>query len=123
MQEHFDLTHGFVIVMGGLVVDVSRDKRRVWYKGCDILTITPACFEECFKTDVFKDIDLSTLTREKIDQRQKVDQLAKSLVVQALRFCFQFVARIKQSLPVSLLELNTFAHALCALFIYILWWY
>ena len=110
--------------MGGLVIDMSRDKRRVWPQSCNILTVTPACFEECFERDAFRDVDLSFLTREKIEGKQKVDQLAKSLIiVQALWFCFQFVARIWQSLPVSLLELNTFAHSLCALFIYILWWY
>lgn len=84
-----------------------------------------AClFEECFEKDTFKDIDLSFLTREQIDGRQKVDRLAKTLIViQALWFCFQFAARIWQSLPVSLLELNTFAHSFCALFIYVLWWH
>ena len=116
--------HGFVIVMGGIVLDMSSDKERVWPQDCNILTITPACFEECFERDVFKDIDLSFLSRDKIESKQKVDQLAKCLIViQALWFCFQFVARIWQSLPVSLLELNTFAHSLCALFIYILWWH
>ena len=115
--------HGFVIVMGGLVIDMSRDKRRVWPSDCNNLTITPACFEECFEKDAFKNIDLSFMTREKIEGKQKVDHLAKSLIViQALWFCSQFIARIWQSLPVSLLELNTFAHSLCALFIYILWW-
>ena len=110
--------------MGAIVVDMSRDDRRVWPHDCNTLTITPACFEECFERDAFKDIDLGFLTREKIEGKQKVDQLAKSLIVlQALWFCFQFMARIWQSLPVSLLELNTFAHSLCALFIYILWWY
>jgi hypothetical protein len=105
-------------------VNMSRDKERVWPQGCNILTITPACFEECFEKDAFKDIDLSFLTREKIGSRQKVDGLAKTLVIiQALWFCFQFSARIWQSLPVSLLELNTFAHSLCALFIYVLWWH
>lgn len=116
--------HGFVIVMGGIVLDMSCDKERVWPEGCNVLTITPACFEECFEKDAFKDIDLSFLSREKIEGKQKVDLLAKCLIViQALWFCFQFIARIWQSLPVSLLELNTFAHSLCALFIYILWWY
>lgn len=110
--------------MGGLVVDMSHDKERVWPKGCDILTITPACFEECFSNEAFKDIDLGFLTRKEIDGRQKVDQLAKTLVIiQTLWFCFHFVARVWQSLPISLLELNTFAHSLCALFIYILWWH
>ena len=27
-----------------------------------------------------------------------------------------------QRIPISLLELNTFGHAICALFIYLLWW-
>jgi hypothetical protein len=110
--------------MGGLVVDMSRDTERIWPQGCNTLTITPACFEECFEKDAFKDIDLSFLTHEQIEGRQKVDRLAKTLtIIQALWFCFQFVVRIWQSLPVSLLELNTFAHSICALFISILWWH
>ena len=109
-----------MVVMGGLVVDMKR----VWPQGCDILTITPACFEECFDKEAFASIDLSFLTRDRIDGKQKVDRLAKTLVVvQALWFCCHFVARICQSLPVSLLELNTFAHSLCDWFIYILWWH
>jgi hypothetical protein len=103
MGEKFDIIHGFVIVMGGIVVDMSRDKARVWPQDCNILTITPACFEDCFERGVFKDINFSFLTREKIEAKQKVDQLAKSLVImQALWFWFQFMARIWQSLPVSL---------------------
>lgn len=87
--ERFELTHGFVIVMGGLVVDMSHDTERVWPHGHNMLTITPACFEECFEKDGFRDIDLSFLTREKIDNRQKVDRLAKTLIIiQALWFCF-----------------------------------
>lgn len=41
---------------------------------------------------------------------------------QALWFCVQCITRLAQSLPVSLLELNTFGHALCTLAIYIFWW-
>ena len=29
---------------------------------------------------------------------------------------------VAQRIPISLLELNTFGHAVCALFIYLLWW-
>ena len=29
---------------------------------------------------------------------------------------------VAQRIPISLLELNTFAHAICALLIYFLWW-
>ncbi|KAJ4367805.1 hypothetical protein N0V86_009641 [Didymella sp. IMI 355093] len=110
--------------MGGLVVDMSRDLERTWPASCNTLTITPACFEELFEKPGFCDIDLSFVTRDKIEARQKTDNLAKLLVIiQALWFCINFIVRINQKLPVSLLELNTFAHALCALFIYMLWWH
>ena len=29
---------------------------------------------------------------------------------------------VAQRIPISLLELNTLGHAICALFIYLLWW-
>lgn len=31
-------------------------------------------------------------------------------------------APVAQRVPISLLELNTFGHAVCLLFIYLLWW-
>ena len=35
----------------------------------------------------------------------------------------QFITRVSQRKVISLLELNTFAHAFCALLIYALWWH
>jgi hypothetical protein len=32
------------------------------------------------------------------------------------------LVRVGQALPVTLLEINTFAHSICALLVYILWW-
>jgi hypothetical protein len=107
--------------MGGLVVDMARDKQRVWPEWCNTLTVTPACVEECFGREAFKDISLDFLTLESINGRSKVDPLAKFVtIIQAMWFCIQFIVRMNQSLPVSLLELNTFAHSLCALISYIL---
>jgi len=37
-------------------------------------------------------------------------------------FCIQCLTRFFQHLAISLLELNTFGHAVCTLFIYALWW-
>lgn len=71
-----------------------------------------------------RDIGLQFLSLESIDGRSKVDRLAKFFaILQATWFCIQFIVRMHQSLPVSLLELNTFAHSLCALIIYVLWWH
>lgn len=44
--------------MGGVVIDMSDDRKRVWPPGCDTLTITPACFEEWLETEAFNDINL-----------------------------------------------------------------
>ena len=44
--EKSDLTHGFVIVMRGLVLDMLRDKKRVWLQGSNLVVITPASFEK-----------------------------------------------------------------------------
>ena len=49
-------------------------------------------------------------------------------VIQALTsttatwFCVQCLTRFAQGLAISLLELNTFGHAVCTLFIYFMWW-
>ncbi|KAK3688991.1 hypothetical protein B0T22DRAFT_490553 [Podospora appendiculata] len=56
--------------------------------------------------------------------KSKANGMAKALVcLQALWFCIQCLARVAQGLPLSLLELNTVAHALCALTVYVLWWH
>jgi hypothetical protein len=64
--------------------------------------------------------DLST---EEILDKSKAGGFDKAIVcTQATWFLTQLIARIGQGLPISLLELNTAAHALCALLIFILWW-
>ena len=61
------------------------------------------------------------LSEEEIWDKSKVNGPAKAIVcIQALWFCAQCVGRLGQRLPVSLLELSTFAHAICALLVYVL---
>ncbi|KAJ5774279.1 hypothetical protein N7457_009175 [Penicillium paradoxum] len=123
-SQTFDLSHGFLVVMGGLVVDMSRDTERVWPMWCDSLTITPACVEECFGLDLFDDIDFQFLSKEAIAGRSKRDYFTKFITsIQVVWFSAQFFIRLNESLPISLLELNTFAHSICALAIYLLWWH
>ena len=67
---------------------------------------------------------LPQLSLEQIEDKAKANGLAKTIVcAQAIWFCLQCVTRIIQGLSISLLELNVFCHALCALLIYILWWH
>lgn len=43
--------------------------------------------------------------------------------IQVLWFCSQCATRLAQNMAVSLIELNTFAHCVSALFIYAFWWH
>ncbi len=66
---------------------------------------------------------LPELSKEMIMDKSKADGLAKLiLLVQSCWFCVNCLTRIAQRLPLSLLE-TTFAHALCTLITYLLWWY
>jgi hypothetical protein len=63
------------------------------------------------------------ISEESIRDKSKASGLAKTLVcLQTIWFCFQCITRLAFHLSICLLELNTFAHAICTLFIYMLWW-
>ena len=63
------------------------------------------------------------LSQGDIEDKSKSDGLAKLITCwQATWFCVQCICRLTQGLSISLLELNVFGHAICALFIYMLWW-
>ncbi|KAK3321324.1 hypothetical protein B0T19DRAFT_432087 [Cercophora scortea] len=68
--------------------------------------------------DIIPDISAET-----INDKSKTNHLAKTIVcIQAIYFCVQVISRLGFGLGISLLELNTSAHAVCALLIYLLWW-
>lgn len=63
------------------------------------------------------------ISKEDLQDKSKASGLAKALVcLQASWFCVQCLVRVGQALPVTLLEINTFAHSICALLVYSLWW-
>lgn len=63
-------------------------------------------------------------SEDEIRDKSKSDGVSKALVcVQACWFCAQCASRIAQGLPITLLELNTLGHSVCALLIYLIWWH
>lgn len=67
--------------------------------------------------------NLLQLQRVVLQNPGKANAIGKAITcVQAIWFCSQCIARLSGSLAVSLLELNTFAHCISALLIYIFWW-
>lgn len=67
---------------------------------------------------------LPNISEKTILDKSKADWFSKAVALgQASWFCLNCIARLTEGLPVSLLEVTTFAHALCALLTYILWWH
>ena len=106
--------------MGGFAID-TRGVRPNFLPGNRrrlILTPRGILFLLKYQPSLVPDISEAT-----IQDKSKASGLVKSLVcLQAAWFCAQTFSRWERHLAVSLLELNTLVHALCALLIYLLWW-
>ncbi|KAK7442063.1 hypothetical protein VKT23_016339 [Stygiomarasmius scandens] len=114
--------HSFYACMGGFAFDLGSSTKHDTFlpENQTRVTLTAAGVKFLMKysPEIVPDI-----SREDIMDKSKADGLAKLLVcLQAIWFCVQFIARVQQNLPFSLLELNTFAHAVCVLVSYYLWW-
>lgn len=108
------MVHGHYFAMGGLAVEF-RPYRRVERYIIDVETFNK------FLSELPESIP--AITEEEIMDKSKANGLAKALVcLQAGWFCVQCVNRIFQGLSISLLELSTLGHSLCALLMYLLWW-
>ncbi len=107
--------------MGGFVFDNSKNPDTVpLLDGRSRMTLTITAVRSLARLEPGLLPDISA---EEIRDRSKTNGFAKTLVcVQAAWFSLQVIARLGQGLAISLLELNTFAHALCALAIYYIWW-
>jgi hypothetical protein len=105
------LENGFFAVMGGYRIRTMKD----WPGGC---TLTPQDIVLLATLKSLPDVDT-----ESIMDRSKADDLVKGLACsQTLWIIIQVIARKASDLPVTLLELNTVAHVVCAILMYVLWW-
>lgn len=67
---------------------------------------------------------LYDISEEYIRDKSKANGFAKVIVcLQAIWFCVQCIVRVAQSQDISFIEINTSAHAVCALLTYALWWH
>lgn len=108
----FDMTYCFYATMGGFVLDVSNMHDEYKY-----LTLTTAGVRYLAEKGHF--IGISGIS---IKDKSNADSLAKVLVcLQMTWLIVQCVVRKVYGYPISLLELHTFVHAICALLMYVLW--
>lgn len=107
--------------MGGFVFDLdesSSGNGEAFTDKVTRLTLTPrgvALLAACGY--------LPKISKEDILDKNKSDNVSKLLsVLQALWMLTQIISRLYGKLPVTLLEVNTLAHIICAIIIYSLWW-
>jgi hypothetical protein len=119
-RHRWTTVHSFYANMGGFVFDTSDADINFLPNSRQRLTLTPRGLLYLLEHE--PDL-IPEISEEHIYDKSKASGLAKTLVcLQALWFCVQCIVRFAQGLAVSLLELNVFGHAICALLMYFLWW-
>lgn len=115
------MVHGYYAGMGGLIFKIDG---MLEYETNDFipefprLTLTARGVALLAKCNLLPD-----LQKEDLVDKSKADGLAKFLAcLQAGWMFVQIVTRMFLGLPITLLEVNTLGHVICALVIYVLWW-
>ena len=107
--------------MGGFVFDLEEDcaaEHDTFTAKYSRLTLTPRGMALLARCGF-----LPKISKEDILDKSKSDNLSKMIsIVQALWMLAQIIGRLIMDLPVTLLEVNTLAHIMCAIVIYVLWW-
>lgn len=114
--------HSFYAGMGGFIVDITElpEDKRFFPGSRKELTLAP---ETVLFLAEHEPSILNVPSEAELRDKSKASGLGKAIVcLQATWFLTQFISRLSQGLSASLLELNTAAHAICALLVYLLWW-
>ncbi|KAK0642086.1 hypothetical protein B0T16DRAFT_224874 [Cercophora newfieldiana] len=117
VPRRWESAHGYLALMGGYVFEVSGSRDIQLPDGQTRIALTTKGLLRLasLRRDLFPNIS--------VEEIHKANSLAKTLVcLQAVYFGFHFITRLCLRLGVTLLELNTFAHAVFALIIYMTWW-
>lgn len=105
--------YAWYTVMGGFVVDVSPIHDRYTK-----MTITHWGIWELAKRGLFLPME-----DDAIQDKAKATYLAKSIVIcQLLYLVVDCIGRAAEGLPLTLLEIHTLVHVVCAGALYIAWW-
>lgn len=113
------MMHSYFAVMGGFCFDTTNAE--VNFLPGDRTRVTLTSTGICSLAELAPEL-LPDLSKEHIRDKSKADGFDKTLAcLQAFRFCAQCISRLATGLSTTLLELNTFAHALCALLAYAFW--
>ena len=125
LERQWSTTHGFFIIMGGFhlfernLKETGKDDRGISRE--DDQPLHPLQADDLVDCDGYKSFTMPT--KAEIQDKGKSDWLAKSLVLlQTSWFIMQCIARAREHLPVTHLEIVTLAYAAMNFVIYIFWW-
>ena len=110
----FDLKYGFFAAMGGF---------EILYRGPEeteplLVTLSP----DGVRKLAAQNVEQFKIPRSSIEDRSKADTVQKGLVLfQVVWMALQCIARKAYGLPLSLLELHTMVHVVCAMAMYGFW--
>ena len=115
MLPRFSLEYGFFVVMGGIA---TNDVAKLMDNEDRRFTLNSSAIHRCALDGTFLEI-----TPAIISDKSKANLLGKCLVcTQVVWFVIQCVARAAAKYPLTLIEIHTMVHVVCALSMYILWW-
>ncbi|KAL9072914.1 MAG: hypothetical protein Q9161_003285 [Pseudevernia consocians] len=107
--------------MGGIAFEIPenlpKSKEFLPSNTCGTWFVNPWMIDALSLDETGRREVLPNLSKEEIESKSKANGVAKALHTRKLNSC-----AVAQRIPISLLELNTFGHAVCALLVYLLWW-
>lgn len=109
----FDLAYGFYVIMGGFGIDLPTSIRFPSGQG----TLTSRGVMYLAQQGKFLDISPNT-----ISDKSKATITTKGLIcIQVTWMVLQCIVRKGAGYPLTLLEIHTMVHVLCALLLYTFW--
>jgi len=112
------MKHSYFAQMGGFAID-SKDPAEEYIPGSPLVYLTANG-----AAILARQGRLPQVTEQFISDKSKANSLAKILVmIQAGWLIVECIGRAVAGLPITLLEINTMAHVVCALIMYALWWH
>ena len=134
IRKKWTLRHGFYALMGGYAIKTDQiqesdrflpesEKRQFFLNLMKFHepNVDSDDSKKAFAGRLFN--ELPELSEDDIWEKSKADGAAKTLTcIQTLWFIAQCITRLAMHIPISLLELNTLGHTVCALIIYVIWW-
>ncbi|KAK4165533.1 hypothetical protein QBC43DRAFT_299378 [Cladorrhinum sp. PSN259] len=118
-RHPWTMTHSYWALMGGIAVDGSDPSTRIIPESTKAL-FTPSGVSMLlhYEPELIPDI-----SEQEINDKSKGGSWTKFIAcAQASWFCISCIGRVGQKLPLSQLEINTLAHAMCTIVVYIMWW-